>query len=76
MGVVAVGFDQLFPIVCFVCEESQQNILASINYINAFLGDNVETKEQLLKKVSAEAFYSIQLMESASSFYCHASQFF
>lgn len=53
LGRAEVGFDQLFPLVCFVCEQTYLNILASINYVNAFMGQNAKEKEKLLNVVSS-----------------------
>ena len=71
---VMIGFDQLFPLVCYVCEQSHENILASTQYMGVFLGKG-EARQRLLGVVSKEAGYSLELMDSAASFYCHASQF-
>lgn len=44
LGSTAVGSDQIFPVVNFVCERSGYNILAAVSYINAFLGHDLERR--------------------------------
>ena len=44
LGRAEVGFDQLFPLVCFVCEQTYMNILASTSYLNTFLGQTIKER--------------------------------
>ena len=53
LGRAEVGFDQLFPLVCFVCEQTYLNILGSIYYVNAFMGETAKEREKLLNVVSS-----------------------
>lgn len=75
MGSTVIGSDQMFPVVNYICEKTNKNILAAVSYINAFFGTDIFLRDKMLSEIGPEAGYCLQLVESVSGVYCHASQF-
>ena len=64
----------MLPVLNYICEKTNLNIIGSIAYIDAFVGHEEKMQEVMLRQVSEEAEYTISVVEIAASFYCHASQ--
>ena len=78
MGNAVVGGDQVIPILNFICEKTEKNIYATTRLIKCWLGDkrvysDAEARDTL-QLINTEADYCLNLIESVSTMYCHASK--
>jgi len=58
MGPAALGGEDMLPVLNYICEKTNLNILGSIAYINSFISledDYDGIQDQMLRQVSEEA---------------------
>jgi hypothetical protein len=53
MGSTAIGSDQMFPVVNYVCEKTHKNILAGVSFINAFLGPELSHRDKMITEIGS-----------------------
>ena len=66
------------PVINYICEKTGKNIYASAQYLRALLGGgsayNDELCRESITEINKSANYCLDLVESVSSIYCHASR--